>query len=457
MPHPDQTPPKNRFIHFRKKYFPFLWFIAAADEGLLLHCPIPEQDKQAGIGVAILCTSIAACISSYYAIHSLFGTWTTALPLALFWGLIILNLDRFMVVSMRKTRENNWLQNIWVVSPRIVLALFIAVLISKPLEVRIFLNQIEAATTAHNEILQNKALIDRSQLVDKVKGEAKDSNTALENAIRESRNRYLDPVYTDLDKSYKESLAQAEGLRQQKIRLQSRLSITPEEAPGRPGLEAAIGRVRRTLENQNNNSRSLKQQRDDRGAEYDKKQSIIVNRLQENNIRLLGTAQSQEDSLNHKKNILAQKVDIASKDILGQLSVLDDLKEHNPGMAAANLLITTLFFLLELAPVLVKMGSHRGKYDTLLSILEQQALDEEEAAIEESRQGKIVRANAAVRNTGKAAELDSELKEQVKGEILTAQAALAKKIVVAWQQQEEEALKRNPSGYLEHKITTADN
>jgi hypothetical protein len=92
---------------FRQKIYPFFWFIAAADRDLLFRCPVPEQDKLASVGLAILCTTIAATFSCFYAVFSLFNSAVSAVPVAIFWGLIIFNLDRFMVGSIKKERQRN--------------------------------------------------------------------------------------------------------------------------------------------------------------------------------------------------------------------------------------------------------------------------------------------------------------------------------------------------------------
>src|SRR5688572_16435460 len=117
----------------RMAIYPFFWFVAAADEKLLKKCPVAEQDKQAGIGITIVCTAIAAFLSCYYAISTLFENLYTNILLALFWMLIIFNLDRIMVGSMRKHKNKDVWREIKVATPRIILAVFIAVLISKPL------------------------------------------------------------------------------------------------------------------------------------------------------------------------------------------------------------------------------------------------------------------------------------------------------------------------------------
>ena len=129
----------NQISSNRNKRLSFFWFLAAADDELLRKCPDTEQYKQASIGAAILLTTIAAGLSGYFAFDLLLDNWT-AIPIAIFWSLIIFNLDRFMVGSIRKEEGRSKWQELLIASPRILLATFIALLISRPIEVKIFAN-----------------------------------------------------------------------------------------------------------------------------------------------------------------------------------------------------------------------------------------------------------------------------------------------------------------------------
>lgn len=452
----DQKIQQGKYNRFRLKYFPLLWFLAAAEEDILLLCPAVEQDKQAGIGLAILCTSIAACISCYYAIQSLFGTWYTALPLSLFWGMIILNLDRFMVVSMRKPRQKKPLKEVMVIIPRILLALFIALLISKPLEVRIFLHQIEGAEISFKEGQENKALASRSSHVEAAKKELSAFDAALDSARAVSNNPDLDPVYHQTRLLFQSALGAAARADERLAQLRARLAALALDDTRIEGLTAEIGGARARSREAHGNCNDLEKRVRLRAIAYSQEQAVIVRGMESRDSAISKNVQAKEALLARKADTVGIKMSIASQDILGQLRILDNLKKDDSSIAGADLLITSLFFLLELAPLLIKMGSSRGKYDTLICIAEQQALDEEGAAMEESKTGRIIREDAAARSNGEAAELDLALKKQVNGEILNAQAALARNIVAAWEQQENDELDRDPAGYLKGKITTGN-
>ncbi|GAL00194.1 hypothetical protein JCM19314_448 [Nonlabens ulvanivorans] len=59
----------------------------------------------------------------------------------MFGGLLIFNLDRYIVSTLKKSDKK--INEIWQATPRIILAVIIAVVISKPLELKIFEKEID--------------------------------------------------------------------------------------------------------------------------------------------------------------------------------------------------------------------------------------------------------------------------------------------------------------------------
>ncbi len=134
----------------------FFWMCSGADPDLLNESPKSEQIKYAGIGGTIFFTAVMAFIASSYALFTVFDNAYMAISFGLVWGLLIFNLDRFIVSTIKK-RNNAW-QELLQASPRIVLAIIIAIVISKPLEMKIFEKEInQVLLEQKNELtLQNK-------------------------------------------------------------------------------------------------------------------------------------------------------------------------------------------------------------------------------------------------------------------------------------------------------------
>ncbi|MFS4455971.1 DUF4407 domain-containing protein [Maribacter sp. 2304DJ31-5] len=118
----------------------FFILCSGADASLLKTCSLGERNKYAGIGATVFFTAVMAFLASAYALYTVFDTIYTAIFFGLIWGLLIFNLDRFIVSTIKKRGSfgNELLQ----AAPRIILAVIIAVVISKPLEMKIFEKEI---------------------------------------------------------------------------------------------------------------------------------------------------------------------------------------------------------------------------------------------------------------------------------------------------------------------------
>lgn len=119
----------------------FFILCSGADTAILETCSNGEQNKYAGIGATVFFTALMAFIASSYALYTVFDNAYYASFFGLIWGgLLIFNLDRFIVSTIKK--RDNFKSELLQATPRIVLAIIIAIVISKPLEMKIFEKEI---------------------------------------------------------------------------------------------------------------------------------------------------------------------------------------------------------------------------------------------------------------------------------------------------------------------------
>ena len=136
----------------------FLISCSGASYDILKQCPRFEIVKYSSIGMAILSTALLAFLSSFYAFSILFDSLIVIIPLSVFWALIIFNLDRFMVSTMRS--YNNWNKELVKAVPRIIIGILISVIISVPIELQIFKTEVGNIINSDNE----KKISDLDQL-----------------------------------------------------------------------------------------------------------------------------------------------------------------------------------------------------------------------------------------------------------------------------------------------------
>jgi hypothetical protein len=146
----------------------FLWWCAGADEYFLRKSPKQDRVKYAGIGGIVLCTGLLAAVSGAFAFNTIFGPKGDAIDESLIsstghvlgvfifgivWGLIIFNLDRFIISSTGKGDGSDsitgkeWLQAL----PRIIIAVILGFAISAPLEIKILESEINSELSKYQQ------------------------------------------------------------------------------------------------------------------------------------------------------------------------------------------------------------------------------------------------------------------------------------------------------------------
>ncbi|WP_310379588.1 DUF4407 domain-containing protein [Flavobacterium sp.] len=177
----------------------FFILCSGADKDLIENCSEGEQTKYVGIGATVFFTAVMAFIASSYALFTVFDNPYIAMAFGLIWGLLIFNLDRFIVSTIRKREQFS--SELLQASPRIILAIIIAIVISKPLEIKIFEKEIntvllkekndmalnnkkEVANYFKTDLDKNKTENDnlKSEIIQK----EKDVNTLYETYITEA-------------------------------------------------------------------------------------------------------------------------------------------------------------------------------------------------------------------------------------------------------------------------------
>ena len=156
---------------------------SGADKQIINSCANGEQNKYAGIGATVFFTALLAWIAAAYALYTVFDNVYLATFFGLIWGLLIFNLDRFIVSTIRK--RDKFGQELLQATPRIILAVIIAIVISKPLEIKIFEKEINAA------ILKEKnqmAIANKKQVSDFFKTDL-DKNKAKTDSLQSEINR----------------------------------------------------------------------------------------------------------------------------------------------------------------------------------------------------------------------------------------------------------------------------
>lgn len=171
---------KKTYSPFMDKVMKFLWKCGGADPQILQYCPYSDHIKNAGIGGVVLATSVMAALAMGFAMHTIFaspntkgmideitgqpvleGKWFITIPVSIVWGLIIFNLDRFIVTTVKGDgTEKITLGEFWSMLPRLAMAILIGLTISAPFETYIFKREIHREWDLVKEDLKTNALFE---------------------------------------------------------------------------------------------------------------------------------------------------------------------------------------------------------------------------------------------------------------------------------------------------------
>lgn len=314
----------NTINHDMNWFQHFLLICSGGNIHILKKSP-SEWNKFAGIGGIVLFTAVFAALSAGYAIFTIFDDPWAALGFATIWGLMIFNLDRYIVSSIKKT-GSAWHQLMMTV-PRLLLAGFLGIVISKPLELKIFEKEINKQL---NTIIERN----KKQLQTEMNGRILQQSGPFETEKKQIQNKIA--AY---QKSYDSAAVELE-----KEILGTKTGLTS----GKEGYGSNAKR-KEELKNQRKQDLENYQKQIAPRMEYlDKEVSKVYTNIE--------TERTKTEGVENKFNGFAAR-----------LQALDELGENSHIIAIASMFIMGLFITLEISPVLIKLISSVGPYDHLLA------------------------------------------------------------------------------------------
>jgi hypothetical protein len=303
-----------------KRVTDFFLLCSGVNPELLAKCP-GERTKYAGLGATIFFTGVFAFFSASYALYFVFNSVLISIAFGLVWGLMIFNLDRFIVSTMRK--RGNFLRELAAALPRLVVAVVISIVIAMPLELKIFEKEI------------NPELVLMEQMV--FAQEEKSVRDRFEKAETD-----LQKQVSELDREFAARTSKKDVL----------LQVAREEADGTGGSRVKnLGPIYKIKKA---DADKAQQELDDF-----KKRSEVPR--QELNAKI-----QANDSL---RKAALSALEYAHRDgPAARMEALSNLKAKSEPIRVAGIFIMLLIIAVETAPVFVKLISPKGPYDNLVSI-----------------------------------------------------------------------------------------
>ncbi len=290
----------------------FFILCSGVDTDIVNGCSNGEQNKYAGIGATVFFTAIMAFIASSYALFTVFDNVYTSVFFGLVWGFLIFNLDRFIVSTIKK--RESFIDEFIQATPRIALAIIIAIVISKPLEIKIFQKEIETVLLKEKNAM---ALNNKKEVANYFKSDV-DKNKAE-----------IDSLKSDIVKKEKE--------------VNDLYSVFITEAEGTAGTKK-LGKGPVYKEKREKHDAALQQ--------LDSLKAINAVKIKE-----------KEEKAKTLQTDLDKKVSETQPIIDGFDGLMARINALNKLPSLPSLFIMLLFLAIETSPIIAKLLSPKGEYD----------------------------------------------------------------------------------------------
>lgn len=311
----------------------FFLLASGADLMILEQCP-SDRNKYAGIGATIFFTGLFAAMAAAYALFTVFDSYWIAIVLGLLWGAMIFNLDRYIVSSMRK--DSHRYRELLTALPRIILAVVISIVIARPIELKIFDKEIESEL-----IVMEQQVYKRQEL--ELKGRYDATLVQLRQDVETLKSEIVQKS------SQRDALVVA----------------AQQEADGTGGSKRRnLGPIYKAKK-----------------ADADKAEKELQSLVETNSKRIAELENRIDETQRDMNGEIGSLARTKLNGPAARMEALSRLTAESQAMWWAHIFIMILFLIIESAPILVKLISRSGPYDSLLHITEHKFLNKEVEAI----------------------------------------------------------------------------
>lgn len=379
-----------------------------------------ELSRYRMIGAFVFLTAVFAALSGGFALYAGFKNLALAIPIGILWGTFIFTLDRFIVSSIRKSALESHSSagdkilskstEVLTALPRLVMAVFIAVTVAVPLELKYFEPEINAQLSKN--------------YLESAKGVATDVRAGMPEIDE------LEAELTQMDDNEKALRERRDLLRDQRFK-----EVKGETGSGFSGIPGIGPEARK------------------REAEYLKIESEYEKVTQQNQTR----REKVRARLDHLRLTLAGKIDESNLvqaqrgGFLERFKALNQLASEDDSIKNATRFLIILLTLIETAPVVIKLLARRGPYDDLIEAVEHKTHIAKKKELSDfnseiNKELEHFEANSEARwlldeQLRRSALTLDQIHDLASHELREAQSEIAKATVSAWKRKELQEIK----------------
>lgn len=371
----------------------FLARLGGGDPRIMPYAPA-ARGRFIQMGLVLLSTASLAVVSMSFAlVDGLRASWWLAIPLAIGWGFIILNIDRLLIQNIRP--GGGFWHTLWLVLPRLLVAGLLGLVIATPLVLRVFDSEIKAGmrvanAKAINELGDIRAnspeanrLAEVNERIATNEGILAGNLPGLTSPNVQAATERLTRAQADLEKkrtianeAYDAMICELDGRRCR--------GASGKHGPG-PRYQALKRMYEVAAADMASAERDVAAARAALGSAEQEATMTNTAKLAEAQERarseLPGLIQERDD-LQQAINAIGQvdgNIQTGNTGLLARLEALRSLGEESPMASLAHWAVAGLFFMIELLPVLVKVLTSIGPpslYDRISELEDKSTLDD---------------------------------------------------------------------------------
>lgn len=368
----------------------FFWLLSGAEISILKDCPT-DYNKQAGIGFTVFMTTLLAFCSGGYAGYYFSDSIFAAIIFGIIWSMLVFSIDRSMIITLKKNPTKKQFFLIPFLS-RAILSVLIAFIISIPLELLIFSENIELGMDKYKqerttELRKAAELAQDTENKDKNINRIKNEITNIENELKSEPTT---GEYKDIKRKIKDKEALLNELEKAAANAKREANIAYNRTPEEPYSSekdktspqynlyrrklAEKTRIDKEINTHSQILNKLKKKQDEIynnwRDELDKERKELNDRNNEAQKKLDESINEIDNNIDKYKNKMEDK-----KGFVLRYMILEDLAEFNSNKEDADSrravflllwLIRAIFILIEILPTIVKIVTPIGAYDRAL-------------------------------------------------------------------------------------------
>jgi hypothetical protein len=334
--------------------------LVGVDEDILDWVP-EERPRYTRLGFIVLNTGLLAGVAMHFALTSVTGAaWWQLLPADLFWALVIITIDSWLISSMHGADRASGIGGYL---PRLLVSVLLGVVIAEPLVLAVFHQSVDNEISEHRKVEIDTYESTLKRCNPPSGDPSKDPSCA---GFLVTIKNGPEGIRADLRQAIKDRDTLKQYVAEADRQLATLEEIARAECAGTASPNGATtGQRGEGPECRRDKEKADEYRRDSQIGQRHKDLAAAEQLVTDLSARLSAAEKSTEQQINAaiKAEVREKRENLSARGLLDEIDALGRLSGKNLTIGLAHLLLALLLMLLDCLPVLSKLMSRRTTYD----------------------------------------------------------------------------------------------